>query len=242
MAENSKDKQNIQDPPSEETREGTADGQPEQNSKCPPLRQHEIVERLLPNPADFPARSCCIYGFLGKDSEIGFWRIYLDLNLDHYIRVAEADIVTVRDAERDAETSPRSQRLDEVWVRQDADLTETHVIPKQMRTSFLSGSLVNRLSSAAYDDVTPRYYARRSAYQRAAARPPVYRQPVTIVGMGCDPGVSSYSTGCYISADCGTYGFGCSPTGPPCIPTFVGPACGSMPSVCLCDTRHGGCD
>ncbi len=230
------------------------DASPEGTQKKPAgLRQHEMVDRVLGAAAEFPARGYRVYGFLGKDSEAGFWRVYLSLDLDHYIRVAEADIITVRDAAN----TPPDQKMDEVWVKEDADLIETRALPKQMRTSFLSGPLVNRLGAAALNDV---YYrrmsSRRSGFGRGMTRRMVVNPtlncqdlaPVTIMAEGCGgPEMTSYETGCNInrpSDDCGTYGFGCPITGPQCVDTHgpscrsEDPHCNSRPSICLCDSRH----
>ena len=199
------------------------------------VRQHELVDRVMGGPTGFPARAQCIYGFLGKDSDAGFWRVYLSPQLDHYVRVAEADIVTVREAP----ATTQNERRDEVWIREDADLTETRAIPKQMRTSFLTGALVERLGASAYADVT-------TPYRR---RPPVALGPVKPLTLveDCAPVFTSYETGCGVnnpSADCGTYGFGCPITGPRCVDTLgpscqsANPHCNSRESICLCSTRH----
>ena len=229
-----------------ESRNDETSGQAEGDFERQGPKQHKLVERVLGDPAEFPARAFRLHGFLGKESEVGFWRIYLSTQLDHYVRVAEADIVTVRDAS----SAALNEQLDEVWVRQDANLTETRALPKQILNSFLRGSLVDRLPVAAYEDPTPRRAQlprRRSNFRRAAEPADLAPNRPLSFGDVCEQGPTSYETGCNIegplTSTCGTYPFfGCNPTGPNCVDTFgsschsANPNCNSRPSICLCDS------
>jgi hypothetical protein len=109
------------------------------------LSQDALVDDLRPSPTDPPPDVLEVRGFLGHDTEDGYWRLYLSADLDVYLRIAEADIVASR--QRDSEEI--SLNASSVVIRASATVEKVQTIPLKTQASFLQGVYTAALSAAA---------------------------------------------------------------------------------------------
>lgn len=103
------------------------------------LREDPLVERLLPDPSQPPPELMKLIGFLGRDAEQGYWRVYFTTHLDNYVRVAEADIV----ASQPLESSRAEPARTEVLVKREAKLQHTRTVSRQTQAAFLQGDIAS---------------------------------------------------------------------------------------------------
>jgi hypothetical protein len=142
------------------------------------LREHPLIARLTASAPDAAARKAAgaagapslpgvevLSGYPARDPEPGFWRLYEGLDLRSYVRVAEADVVTIQTLATDEEPLRPSM----VWVRRDAELQHTRVETRQLRAGFLQGSFVEGLGDVAAE-VAPQVRAGRVAGPATARR------------------------------------------------------------------------
>lgn len=109
------------------------------------LREHELVERLVPDPGAPPVYAV-LRGFVGRSAEAGYWRMYLSSDLASYVDVLESDIAHVAEEPGQAQT---------VWVKREAVLRCTRVMPRRAQADFLRGEIsadlsVSRVSDAVF--------------------------------------------------------------------------------------------
>jgi hypothetical protein len=118
------------------------------------LRQHPLIERLTADasaarPAEGtapqPPAVNVLSGFPAHDPEAGYWRIYVELDLQSYVRVAEADIVGTQTLA----TDEAPLRPSVVWIRRGAELEYTRVETRQLRAGLLQGGFVAGLGGVA---------------------------------------------------------------------------------------------
>src|SRR3712207_301394 len=101
------------------------------------LKQDELVERLMPEPVmpeppagapgapgagpRTPPDVLRLSGFLGQDTEEGYWRLYLTPNLDTYVKVAESDVVASQELAPEFTPGPTSSAGTVLFVKREAE-------------------------------------------------------------------------------------------------------------------------
>lgn len=116
------------------------------SSRPPSLSQDGLVDDLRPSPADPAPDVIELYGFLGRDTADGYWRLYLNTRLDAYLRIAETDIVA------SPQPGPDATPLDPscVFIRASATVEGVKSIPLKTEASFLQGAYTAGLIAAAH--------------------------------------------------------------------------------------------
>ncbi|MEE6308199.1 hypothetical protein V1634_15325 [Plantactinospora veratri] len=155
----------------------------------PPLRQDRLVDDLRPAPQEPPPDVVELHGFLGRDGADGYWRLYLTVGLDSYLRIAEADIVASRQADDDATSLDPSV----VVVRASATVEHVHTTSADLHADFLRGPYSTGLGTERSGNDAPatRSRLRRGHFtaEAALAYPQTYpyfcRPQVTIEQQTC---------------------------------------------------------
>jgi hypothetical protein len=113
------------------------------NERKHDLREDALVERLVADPANPEAK--LLSGYLGKSDREGVWRVYLSLEFNDYLEIAEAEILHVEKLRRD----DASQAGAWIWMKPDAVVE--HVRPERRTTQgeFLSGEISGRFLGAS---------------------------------------------------------------------------------------------
>lgn len=97
------------------------------------LNEDPLVAALVPDPnGEFPD-SAVLHGYVGKSTNAGIWRLYLDPALTSYVEVSEGDILHHRQVPGDGGTL--------MWVRKSLELKVTRVSSATIQAEFLSGSI-----------------------------------------------------------------------------------------------------
>lgn len=112
---------------SEEARRGSAGPEP--------LHQDPLVDELRPAPTDPPPDVVRVRGFLGRDIEPGHWRLYLDSDLNVYLRIAEADIV----GGRQGDPAESDLRPSHILIKSSATVEKVQTLPLDLQAGFLQG-------------------------------------------------------------------------------------------------------
>jgi hypothetical protein len=103
------------------------------------LEPDPIVEALVPDPAQGPPDATVLFGYLGKSTTDGIWRLYLDRALTRWVEIPDAEILH----------SEQDERGTRVWVPKTLDLRYVRVESSEMQAGFLTGSIVERRLAAA---------------------------------------------------------------------------------------------
>jgi hypothetical protein len=104
------------------------------------LQEDGYVARMVREPGGARDIRMRLVGFLGRDTEEGYWRVYLNPQLDTYVKVAAAD---VEDHQPDESGGPGMGRT-VLFVRGDADVQHVTTVPKLVQASFLGGDITGR--------------------------------------------------------------------------------------------------
>ncbi|MFF2789794.1 hypothetical protein ACFVT6_24075 [Streptomyces sp. NPDC058049] len=140
----------------------------EQTGKPPPrnvaLSQDPLVDQLRPLPTDRPPEVVELLGFIGRDTEDGYWRLYLDTALDTYLRISESDVVAT------GEKSPGDDVLapSRVTVKSAASVEKVETVPLDAQASFLQGNYTAATFSTAAASRMPAMDVRSRRLRRAA--------------------------------------------------------------------------
>src|SRR5579863_7323919 len=86
------------------------------------LQQDQLVERLMPDPAQGYPDVRTLAGFLGRSTQKGHVRLYLTTNLNRYVEIP-ADAIVHRQAISNGQTSIAGTVL---WIKTDT-IIEQHV-------------------------------------------------------------------------------------------------------------------
>ena len=107
------------------------------------LKQDEVIERLVPDPAD-PPDVIAMIGFVGKSTRARFWRVYHTLDLKNYVEIAEDDIVHSQSLTTD------QQRLGGtvIWMRANARLRYSRNESRQAEADFIRGDITRNFLAA----------------------------------------------------------------------------------------------
>ncbi len=108
----------------------------QEDANGPKNKQDALVEKLVPDPAQIPDVTVLI-GFLGKSSRTGYWRLYLNPQLNHYVEGAEEDLAHSETLV--TERNPLCGTM--IWVRRNAVLQHTRTISRQAQAEFLEGDI-----------------------------------------------------------------------------------------------------
>jgi hypothetical protein len=108
------------------------------------LKQDQLVEQLLPNPAE-PQATIQLRGWLGKGVQEGSWRLYLTPQLDEYVQFQDKDILHMQPIP--AEQSPLGGTL--IWLPAGTSLQHTRVATRQLQADFLSGGITSSYMAGA---------------------------------------------------------------------------------------------
>lgn len=108
------------------------------------LRQHELVDRLRPDPSQQQPLTV-LSGFLGHSPQAGHWRLYLTPTLDDYVEIPEEDIV------HSQSLGPEQSALGGtmIWVRSATPLQYTRTRSRQIQAEFLQGAITSGFRARA---------------------------------------------------------------------------------------------
>jgi len=99
--------------------------------------EDRLIQSLVPDPSAVPdARA--LFGFLGKSTREGFWRLYVSPDLDEYVEVPEDAMIHREQLAR--EQSALGGTV--IWVKRDATLLHTRTVSREAQAGFLDGSIV----------------------------------------------------------------------------------------------------
>jgi hypothetical protein len=108
------------------------------------LRQHELIEKVLPDPSQL-ASLTTLSGFIGRSLQEGYWRLYLTPTLDEYVEIREDDIVHTQTLEPSQSALGRTV----VWLRSGVTLQYTRFTSRQIQAEFLQGPLATGVRASA---------------------------------------------------------------------------------------------
>lgn len=100
------------------------------------LKEEEFIQSLVPNPSQ-PPDVQLLGGYLGKSSQAGYWRLYLNPELTSYVDIAEKDIVYSQAANNN-QNSLGGMLL---WVRRGAEIKATRTTSRESQADFLRGAI-----------------------------------------------------------------------------------------------------
>jgi hypothetical protein len=116
-------------------------------SRSTSLSQDSLVDQFRPSPTDPPPEAVNLIGFLGRDSEDGYWRLYVDIGLETYLRIAEADVI----AREECGPAGRAFAPSRITVKATAIVTKVETVPLNIQAGFLKGSYTEAFYAAAAD-------------------------------------------------------------------------------------------
>ncbi len=114
------------------------------NSVEQELRQHELVDKLLPDPSQ-PQPLTVLSGFLGKSTQAGHWRLYLTTALNEYVEVPEENIIHTKSLGPEQSALGRTV----IWLRSDTPLQYTRFTSRQIQAEFLEGTIASGFRAQA---------------------------------------------------------------------------------------------
>ncbi len=111
------------------------------------LSQDYLVDQFRPSPTDPPPEAVSLIGFLGRDAEDGYWRLYVDIGLETYLRIAGADVI----AREENGSAGRAFAPSRITVKATAAVKKVETVPLNIQASFLKGSYTEAFYAAAAD-------------------------------------------------------------------------------------------
>ena len=119
------------------------------------LADDPLVRQLRPDPSAPPQETVILAGYLGRDTDSGYWRVYQSARLDSYLRVSESDILA-RDQGQDA----AGREVSHLVLRANAAV-ETVRSMTAGQASFLLGSYTSSMIGSAASSRPPKFGAKR---------------------------------------------------------------------------------
>jgi hypothetical protein len=113
--------------------------QGDDNARHKELKQDDLIERLVPDPANIDVVKLAGM-YLGNSDRENCWRLYLTINLNHYLEFPKADTI-------DAQRLPSGSFI--VWLKPGARVQER--ITRSAPAEFLQGDILNRHLSRTTD-------------------------------------------------------------------------------------------
>jgi hypothetical protein len=162
-----------------------------------PIKEDDLVTKIVSDPKN-PPNTLLLTGFLGKSSDAGHVRLYLNEELSDYVDIPETAILHIEEMSKGE--SPLGGNY--VWIQRDAQLVYGPVTAAGIRGSFLEGRIQQQFLPAA---------------PAAAAIP----RPFT----STDPACTEFGPRCptTVGPRCTQFGPRCRTDFLPC-PTDIGPA------------------
>jgi hypothetical protein len=93
----------------------------------------DLAAELVPDPTKLPDL-VVLRGHLGKSTQAGYSRLYLNLSFNEYVEVADEDVVANR-------SSDNPLGFTVLWVKRDAKLLRATVCSAQEQAAFLRGGI-----------------------------------------------------------------------------------------------------
>jgi hypothetical protein len=100
------------------------------------LQEEEFIQNLVPNPLQTPDVQL-LGGYLGKSSQAGYWRLYLNPELTSYVDIAEKDIIYSQLANNNQNSLGGTL----LWVRRGAEIKATRTTSRESQADFLRGAI-----------------------------------------------------------------------------------------------------
>ena len=122
----------------------------DESSNEPGLQEHPLVARTTDREGG-EASTVKLIGYLGRDAEDGFWRVYFTPQLETYVRVREQDVIA--SAPHPAEQGQLARSV--LYVTESGDLEQVTPLKRDMQAGFLGGQYVAGMSRAAPGGATP---------------------------------------------------------------------------------------
>ncbi len=120
---------------------------------APRLTEDAYVSRVRPDPTQ-AVRSHTLRGYLGRDTDEGYWRIYLRPDLQEYIKVKEDEILSQAQLPAGDPDLPGGSSI---AVADSARLEHVCVLASAaQQASFLTGDLTRLLLPGAASRIGPR--------------------------------------------------------------------------------------
>lgn len=177
------------------------------NAERRELREDELVERLAPDIGE--ARPLTVLpGILSRTQRDGYFRLYLTYTFDHYVEIAEEDIIYSKPIPASASSVGGTL----LWIRSSAPLQYTQITSRQIQAEFLKGSITANLRAG-------------TAPLGAGMAQAVYTHNPACPGFTdwCESDVQRYcptTFGCFTQAACGGTVFECL-TDNNCVPGTI---------------------
>lgn len=157
------------------------------------LDEDALVRQLRPAPRGPAPSTVEVAGYLGRDTEEGYWRLYLNARLDSYLRIAEGDIIA-----RSAGTDAGGRDVSHLIVRAAAPV-ETVQSMTAVQASFLRGaytaSMLGSSSASMLNAAAPRR-------RRISAEDLSY--PQSGIPIICPPQITIEFQSCFCTLFCPT--------------------------------------
>jgi hypothetical protein len=116
------------------------------------LTEDSYVSRVRPDPTQ-AVRAHTLRGYLGRDIEKGYWRIYPRPDLQEYIKVKEEEILSQAQLPAGDPDLPGGSSI---AVADSARLEHVRVIASAAQAGFLTGELTGGLLPGAAGRIGPR--------------------------------------------------------------------------------------
>lgn len=100
------------------------------------MEEEEFIQKLVPNPSQ-PPDVQLLGGYLGKSSQDGYWRLYLNPELTSYVDIAEKDIVHSQSAKNNQNSLGGTL----LWVRRGTEIKATRTTSRESQADFLRGAI-----------------------------------------------------------------------------------------------------
>jgi len=99
-----------------------------------------LSERLVPDP-NSPKRFVLESGYLGKSTREGFWRLYLNSEMNAFQEFAEKDIIHTQSLE----TADNPMGGTAVWIKANAEVLRARIRSSDAQEAFLHGDITTRM-------------------------------------------------------------------------------------------------
>ena len=139
------------------------------------FKEHDFVKDMIPDPSKILDSENLdlvqLYGYLGKSSDSGYWRLYFDRRFTDFCDIREKDIVKHKSVRMNTE------EYTIVWLKPGTRLLHTKVkTAQEIESGFLRGDIVEKyLSPSNLDQFVTSFVAGGSG------RGLVQKNPSTVI-------------------------------------------------------------
>lgn len=120
-------------------------------SKAKRLKPDFLVQEIRPNASERGETTHVVTGWLGESDRDGFWRLYATPELDDYIELSEADIVSAKEVPTNI--SPLGGSC--IIVKETAQISGGTSESVSVSQALLQGSIAERFASNDEIDFPP---------------------------------------------------------------------------------------